>query len=84
MSATLKLTSKRQATLPKELCAELGVGPGDRLEATRLILDGEPVWVLRPQNVDWEVLGSLARYARGRSHDMEDVRASIAAGRQAG
>lgn len=83
MSATMKITARRQATLPRDLCDEMGVGPGDRLEAHRRVVDGEVVWVLRPVRPDWSVLGRLERFARGKSHDLDDVRASVAAGRRA-
>ena len=42
--AKITLTAKRQATLPKALCEELGVGPGDKLELERRSVRGEVVW----------------------------------------
>ena len=75
---TIKLTSKRQATLPKALCDELNVGPGDSLIAERSSIDGKDVWVLRPANQelpDW--IGSLQKYAADKSHDMTSIRRSI-------
>jgi antitoxin PrlF len=35
MGAFAKITSKGQTTIPAEIRAELGVGPGDRLEYVR-------------------------------------------------
>jgi bifunctional DNA-binding transcriptional regulator/antitoxin component of YhaV-PrlF toxin-antitoxin module len=48
----VKLTAKRQATLPVALCEELGVGPGDQLELERCVVDGAPAWVLRATKPD--------------------------------
>jgi bifunctional DNA-binding transcriptional regulator/antitoxin component of YhaV-PrlF toxin-antitoxin module len=78
--AKLTLTSKRQATLPKELCDELRVGPGDRIEVQRSIIDSKPVWTLRPVREDWSWLGAI-EVPKRTSHDMESIRASIARGR---
>jgi bifunctional DNA-binding transcriptional regulator/antitoxin component of YhaV-PrlF toxin-antitoxin module len=76
---TMTITSKRQATLPRELCEELGVHAGDRLDVDRAVVDGHPVWVLKPRHVDWSWIGS-AKPADGISHDMEDIRNSIGRG----
>ncbi len=84
MSA-LKLTSKRQATLPKALCDELGVRSGDMLRAEPGVINGERVWILRPAErpaMPW--FAKLKRFAKGKSHDMKFIRASIARGRQHG
>lgn len=79
----MKLTSKRQATLPVETCQSLGVGPGDSLELQARTEDGERLWVIRPhpaRSRHW--VGSLAgKIAPVASHSMQDVRRSIAAGR---
>jgi bifunctional DNA-binding transcriptional regulator/antitoxin component of YhaV-PrlF toxin-antitoxin module len=77
----ITLTTKRQVTLPNELCDELRVGPGDHLDVERRTLDGEAVWLLRPPGPDWSWVGAVARYARGKSHRMADVRASIDLGK---
>lgn len=76
---SLTLTSKRQATFPRELCEELGVHPGDRLDVERAVVDGKPVWVLRPHGFDWSWVGS-AHVPEGISHDMDAIRASIGRG----
>lgn len=78
---TITLTAKRQATLPKEVCEELHVEPGDRLIVERQVIDGESVWVLRPGKVDWSWMGSVP-VPKGASHDMNDIRESIARGRR--
>jgi len=75
--ASLKITTKRQATLPAALCDELGVKPGDRIEAKRRIVGGETVWVLRGPKPDWSWFGAARKYAKGKSHRWEDVQRSI-------
>lgn len=62
--ATIKLTSKRQATLPAALCADLGIAAGDSLEVVRVRHKNEAVWALKPvpkAQSTW--IGSLSRYA---------------------
>lgn len=76
---TMTLTSKRQATFPRELCEELGVRAGDRLDVDRAIVDGHPVWVLKPRHLDWSWIGAV-KVPEGISHDMDDIRASIGRG----
>jgi bifunctional DNA-binding transcriptional regulator/antitoxin component of YhaV-PrlF toxin-antitoxin module len=62
--ATIKLTAKRQATFPAEVCKELGVTSGDSLEILPLRYKNETVWVLKPPTrATW--IGSLGKYARG-------------------
>jgi bifunctional DNA-binding transcriptional regulator/antitoxin component of YhaV-PrlF toxin-antitoxin module len=76
----MTLTTKRQATLPRELCEELGVHPGDQIDLERAVIDDKPVWVLRPHRLDWSWIGS-AKVAADASHDLDDIRASVARGR---
>ena len=78
--ARIRLTSKRQATLPVALCDELRVGPGDELLLERRALDGETLWVLRPARADLAWFGSLRRWAKGKSHDPRRIRKSIERG----
>ena len=82
--ASLKVTAKRQATLPAALCDELGVKPGDRIEAERRMVNGQTVWVLRGSKPDWSWFGAARKYAKGRSHRWDDVRRSIERGWCAG
>lgn len=77
---SIRITSKRQATLPAELCADLGVGPGDKIEVDRRTVGGDVVWVLRARKPDWSWLGAAKKYAEGRTHDWDDVEKSIARG----
>lgn len=80
---TIRLTSKRQATLPRELCEEMRIGPGDLLIVERVEHDGESLWCLRasrPETPSW--FGSLRKYAKDKPHDMESIRKSIAVKRE--
>ncbi len=79
--AAIKLTAKRQATLPRRLCEELEVGPGDRIELERRVEGGEPIWIMRPRKVDWSWIGTATVPAHA-VHDMPAIRASIARGRK--
>jgi bifunctional DNA-binding transcriptional regulator/antitoxin component of YhaV-PrlF toxin-antitoxin module len=78
--ATITLTAKRQATLPREVCDEMHLEPGDRLVIEPRVIDGQSVWILRPGKVDWSWIGSLQGVRKAASHDMDDVRESIARG----
>ena len=51
----VKITSKRQVTIPEKVLDSLGVGPGDRLKLTKTS-DG---LVLRTQRIDYSRLGTL-------------------------
>lgn len=75
----IRITSKRQATLPKALCDEMGVRPGDSLSVQRVRLDDKDAWILRPSPPPSEPgwVGSLKRYAAGKPHDMQSIRRSI-------
>lgn len=75
---TIKITSKRQATFPNELCDDMGIGPGDELVVEHKLIKGELVWVLKPIGSKLEWLGALKKYAKNKSHEMDDVRRSIA------
>lgn len=61
---TIKLTAKRQATLPVEICKELGVTSGDSLELLPLRHNNQKVWAIKPvvkAKSKW--IGSLSKYA---------------------
>jgi bifunctional DNA-binding transcriptional regulator/antitoxin component of YhaV-PrlF toxin-antitoxin module len=74
---SIRVTAKRQATLPVELCEELGIQPGDELELERRRLRGETVWILRTRGRDWSWLGAARRYAEGKTHRWEDIEKAI-------
>ena len=66
MATTIKLTSKRQATFPVELCDDLGVQAGDEIELQPRIEKGEHLWVLRKvEDPARPWLGIYAEEARG-------------------
>ena len=83
---TLTLTSKRQATFPKETCEALGLKPGDVIELEPRDEGGTKLWVLRPRPVrSREWLGCLGPSARKvTSHSLSAIRKSIATGRKDG
>ena len=78
------ITSKRQATFPAALCKELGLAPGTKVAVERRRVGDETVWILKGPEPDWSWIGSLRRYARGKSHRLRDIRQSIARGRARG
>ena len=76
---TMKVTSKRQVTLPVALCEELGITAGSRLRLDRRQVAGKAAWVLQPaEDMAQKWFGRLQPYAKGQSHDLADIRASIA------
>lgn len=80
---TIKLTSKRQVTFPKVACEALRVGPGDLIDLTPEVIDGESVWVLKPRKFERPWLGYLTgKINHVDDHSMEAIRASIAKGRK--
>ncbi len=82
---TIRLTSKRQATFPKELCEEMKLEPGDTVLVEAKVVDGKRVWVLRPaKSYDRKWFGALRRYGKGKPHDMDSVRESIRKARKSG
>ena len=74
---TIKVTSKRQATLPVEVCEELGIGPGDKLQLEPRTEDGERIWILRAPGRNWSWFGAARRYAEGKSHRWDGIEKSI-------
>ena len=61
----VKMTAKRQATFPAELCRELGLQPGDTVDLEARIDDGRKIWVLkRAAGAARPWIGSLKNYAR--------------------
>ena len=51
----VKITSKRQITLPTQVLDALGLGPGDQLELEESPND----FILRPRRIDLSRLGGL-------------------------
>ncbi|HVR29970.1 MAG TPA: AbrB/MazE/SpoVT family DNA-binding domain-containing protein [Thermoanaerobaculia bacterium] len=73
----LTVTAKRQATLPVEVCEDLGIKAGDKIELDRRTIEGESVWVLRAPGRDWSWFAAAKRYARGKSHRWDVIERSI-------
>jgi|APHig6443717497_1056834.scaffolds.fasta_scaffold615096_1 bifunctional DNA-binding transcriptional regulator/antitoxin component of YhaV-PrlF toxin-antitoxin module len=82
----LKLTAKRQATLPAAACAALGVRPGDVLELEPRMERGEQWWLLRPRRSRRRAwVGGLASSIRPESsHGWPAIRRSVADARRKG
>ena len=79
----IKVSAKRQATFPKQVCEALGVRPGDDLFLDRRIENDREVWVITPaREVPRPWLGRLRKYASGKGHDMDTIRASVARSRK--
>ena len=51
----VKITAKRQVTLPAHVLDEMGVGPGDTLQ----LIPGPDGYLLRPRHIDDSRLGTL-------------------------
>lgn len=61
----IKLTAKRQATFPSDVCRQLGLRTGDFLELKPVLYQNERVWVLKPlPKLERSWIGSLKKYAR--------------------
>ena len=52
MKMLVKITSKRQVTLPAHVLDAMGVGPGDRLE----LIESPDGYLLRPRRIDYSRL----------------------------
>lgn len=80
----VKLSSKRQATFPRDVCDALGLQPGDEIMLEARKDDDVESWTLRPAKArsrPW--LHRLKSYAPDKDHSMESIRASIARKRKA-
>lgn len=75
--ASVKITTKRQATLPKGLCDEMGLTPGDSLRVERRVVDGESLWVLLPKRNPWSWAGRAKKYGMDKSHDLAEIGHSV-------
>ena len=51
----VKITVKRQVTLPAHVLDAMGVCPGDRLQ----LIEGPDGYLLRPRRIDYSRLGTL-------------------------
>lgn len=72
---TIKITAKRQTVLPKTLCEEMHVGPGDRLEVEPVDVGGERLWALKPaRKPELPAFGTLRKYVKGALPDWDETR----------
>jgi AbrB family looped-hinge helix DNA binding protein len=78
--ADAAITSKRQVTLPAEICEELGLKPGDRLRIERRRVGRDSVWVISGKKPDWSWFGRARLYARKKSHAWSEIERSIERG----
>ena len=79
----IRVTAKRQATLPKALCEEMRIQPGDALWVMPTAIHGERVWCLRPKGAGTDAwFARLRRFAHGKAHAMSAVRRSTAKARK--
>jgi AbrB family looped-hinge helix DNA binding protein len=76
----MTVTARRQVTLPAALCKDLGLGPGSRVAVERRRPGQRVIRVLEGAGPDWSWVGSLRRYARGKSPRPGDIRQSAAGG----
>ena len=76
----IRLTAKRQATLPVALCEELGLSPGDTIVLERREVAGDAAWVLSSSRPNWSWAASLESYGAGKGHGWEEIEKSIARG----
>ena len=75
---TIKITAKRQTVLPKTLCEEMHVGPGDRLEVEAVEIGGERLWALKPANQPvLAAFGVLRKYVKGNLPEWEETRRQL-------
>jgi bifunctional DNA-binding transcriptional regulator/antitoxin component of YhaV-PrlF toxin-antitoxin module len=74
----IRITAKRQATLPRKLCEELRVRAGDSLAVDVKVVGGERAWFLKPvDSLETPWFARLKRYARGKRHDLASIRRSV-------
>ena len=66
----VKITAKRQITLPAHVLEDMDVGAGDQLQ----LIPGPDGYLLRPRRIDYSRLGTL-REKIPRGHPPFDIRA---------
>lgn len=81
----IRLTSKRQATLPRALCEEMRLRAGDSIVVDARVVGGERVWLLKPATrIETPWFARLKRYARHKKHDLASIRKSVEQARRDG
>jgi len=85
MRSLIRLTTKRQATLPRQLCEEMRLRAGDALVVDAKVVGGVRVWFLRPAaRIATPWFARLKGYAKGKRHDLASVRKSVEKARRDG
>ena len=77
---TIKLTSKRQATFPKQLCEDLDLNPGDEIEIEQVRRNNQKVWVIKKKAPDLSWVGCFKGYANKKDNSWESIQKSIEVG----
>jgi hypothetical protein len=56
----------------------MGIEPGDKLILEQRYINGKVVWIIHShlEKVHW--MGALRKYAKNKSHHINDIRRSIA------
>lgn len=81
----IRLTAKRQATLPKALCEEMRLRPGDALVVDEKVIEGKRVWLLSPADrIETPWFARLKGYGKAKRHDLRSVRKSVDEARRDG
>lgn len=81
----IRLTAKRQATLPKKLCEEMRLRPGDALVVDERVVEGKRVWLLSSaDSIETPWFARLKPYAKAKRHDLRSVRKSVESARRDG
>lgn len=65
----VRITAKRQVTLPTHILDEMGVGPGDQLQ----LIEAPDGYLLRPRRIDYSRMGTL-RAKISEEHSSFDIR----------
>lgn len=78
--ATLKVTSKGQVTLRKEVLQHLGAQPGDRLDVDLLPNNRVSVRIVKPEKHSIEGLFGMLEHKGERAFTIEEINEAIAAG----
>ncbi|WP_426227224.1 AbrB/MazE/SpoVT family DNA-binding domain-containing protein [Pararhizobium sp. DWP3-4] len=78
--AMLKVTSKGQVTLKKEVLQHLGAQPGDSLNVDLLANGRVSVSIVKPEKQSIEGLFGMVKNTTGRVPTIDDINEAIAAG----
>ncbi len=71
------LTSKGQATIPKEIRDFLRIGPGDKLD---FVVESDGRVILRPATLDVRQLRGMLKRSRRKTVTLEEMDKAVVAG----